>query len=146
MNRAVINADEGDSDFEEDDETKQYIYMELESKSGSLSNIDIDAMFNATSVEDFMHGISRRGTFNTEMKDQPKKKATEDAKDLISSIMSGKKDVFADESEKGVAPELDFNVLKEEQEANKEGSAYDNEEELRNRAMANLRERRMRLK
>ena len=66
MNRAVINADEGDSDFEEDDDTKQYIYMELESKSGSLASIDIDAMFNASSVEDFMHGISKRGTFNIE--------------------------------------------------------------------------------
>ena len=32
MNRAVINADEGDSDFEEEDDAKQYIYMELESK------------------------------------------------------------------------------------------------------------------
>ena len=114
MNRAVINADEGDSDFEEDDETKQYIYMELESKSGSLASIDIDAMFNATSVEDFMHGISKRGTFNTEMQEQPKKKATEDAKDLISSIMSGRKDVFTDESEKGMAPVLDFDTLKEE--------------------------------
>ena len=65
--------------------------MELESKSGSLAAIDIDAMFNATSVEDFMHGISKRGTFSAENKaSEPKKKATEDARDLISSIMSGK--------------------------------------------------------
>jgi len=31
MNRALINADEGDEDVEDDDPTKQYIYMELES-------------------------------------------------------------------------------------------------------------------
>ena len=74
MNRAVINADEGDSDFEEDDDTKQYLYMELESKSGSLASIDIDAMFNASSVEDFMHGISKRGTFDKAKQEaQPKK-------------------------------------------------------------------------
>lgn len=31
MNRALINADEGDDDVDEDDPSKQYIYMELES-------------------------------------------------------------------------------------------------------------------
>ena len=64
MNRALINADEGDSDFEEDDPSKQYIYMELESTQGMLADVDIDAMFNSTSVDDFMRLISRRGTFS----------------------------------------------------------------------------------
>lgn len=54
MNRALINADEGDSDLEEDD-TKQYIYMELESTQGGLADVDIDAMFNSSSVDEFMH-------------------------------------------------------------------------------------------
>ena len=47
MNRALINADEGDSDTEEDDPSKQYIYMELESTQGALADVDIDAMFNS---------------------------------------------------------------------------------------------------
>ena len=54
MNRAMINADEGDSDFEEDDPSKQYIYMELESTQGALADMDVDAMFNSNSVDEFM--------------------------------------------------------------------------------------------
>ena len=82
MNRALINADEGD-DWEEEDDAKQYIYMELESTQSSLADVDIEAMFNSSSVEDFMHGISKRGTFATEKKAEPKKKTTEDAFDMI---------------------------------------------------------------
>jgi len=63
MNRALINADEGDDDVDDDDPTKQYIYMELESTQGALAEMDLDAMFNSSSVEDFMRGLSRRGTF-----------------------------------------------------------------------------------
>ena len=88
MNRALINADEGDSDAEEDDPSKQYIYMELESTQGALADVDIDAMFNSSSVEDFMHTLSKRGTFSKEA-NVPRKKASADAKDMISSIMSG---------------------------------------------------------
>ena len=88
MKRALINADEGDSDFEEDDPSKQYIYMELESTQGALADVDIDAMFNSGSVEDFMHTLSRRGTFSKDA-NVPRRKASADAKDMISSIMSG---------------------------------------------------------
>jgi hypothetical protein len=66
MNRALINADEGDDDVDEEDPSKQYIYMELESTMGALADVDIDAMFNSTSVDDFMRQISRRGTFSGE--------------------------------------------------------------------------------
>lgn len=71
MNRALINADEGDSDFEEDDPSKQYLYMELQAKQGMLSDLDIDAMFNAANVDDFLHMIGKRGTFSGE-EDVPK--------------------------------------------------------------------------
>ena len=55
MNRALINADEGDSDVDEEDPSKQYIYMELESTQASgLADVDIDAMFKSSSVEEFM--------------------------------------------------------------------------------------------
>lgn len=64
MNSALINADEGDSDIEDDDPSKQYIYMELESTAGGFADIDIDAMFNSSSVDDFIRGISRKGTFS----------------------------------------------------------------------------------
>ena len=66
MNRALINADEGDTDIEDEDPSKQYIYMELESTQGMLADVDIDAMFESTSVEDFMRQISRKGTFSQE--------------------------------------------------------------------------------
>ena len=59
--------------------------------------------------------------------------------DMISSIMSGKNDVFEKE-EKSQAPILDFGDQEEV------SNAEDDEEHLRNKAMANLRERRMRLK
>ena len=87
MNRALINADEGDSDFEEDDPSKQYIYMELESTQGMLADVDIDAMFNSTSVDDFMRLISRRGTFSDDGGSVTKQKKTQDAMDLISNIV-----------------------------------------------------------
>ena len=65
MNRALINADEGDEDVDdEEDATKQYIYMELEGTQGALADVDIDAMFNSTSVEDFMRNIARKGSFS----------------------------------------------------------------------------------
>ena len=65
MNRALINADEGDSDVE-DDESKQYIYMELESTyyQGGLAEVDLDAMFNSNSVDDFMHALSKKQSFS----------------------------------------------------------------------------------
>ena len=87
-----------------------------------------------------MHGISKRGTFNIEQKDQPRTKTTEDAMDLISSIMTGQKDVFNDEPQQGLAPILDFTQIEKEVEVTRD------DDELRNKAMANLRERRMRLK
>ena len=59
--------------------------------------------------------------------------------DMISSIMSGKNDVFEQE-DKGQAPTLDFGDLEVDSHADND------EENLRNKAMANLRERRMRLK
>ena len=37
--------------------------MELESKKGALADVDLDAMFKSTSVDEFMRGLSRRGTF-----------------------------------------------------------------------------------
>ena len=89
MNRALINADEGDDDVDDDDPTKQYIYMELESTQGALAEMDLDAMFNSSSVEDFMRGLSRRGTF-AHQENVPKQKTQEDAMEMISSIMSGK--------------------------------------------------------
>jgi len=49
-------------------------------------------MFNAASVEDFMHGISKRGTFDRQKEgdgQEVKKNVTQDAMDMISSIMSG---------------------------------------------------------
>lgn len=131
MNRAVIQADEGDEDFElDDDETKQYIYMELESKNSGLAQIDIDAMFNAASVSEFMHGISKRGTFDRAKEGQPtqKKTVTEDAMDMISSIMSGQKVGFDEDTERRKAPGLDFEGLYEQQDFSK----VENDELLRN--------------
>ena len=64
MNRALINADEGDSDVEDDD-SKQYIYMELESTAygGGLVGMDVDAVFNSQTVDDFMHALSKKRSF-----------------------------------------------------------------------------------
>ena len=90
MNRAMINADEGDEEIDDDDMSKQYIYMELESTQGVLADIDFESMFNSTNVEDFMRGISRRGTFSGD-KNVPKTKTTADAMDMISTIMQGKR-------------------------------------------------------
>ena len=75
LNRAMINADEGDSDAEEEDPSKQYIYMELEGTQGALADVDIDAMFNSTSVEDFMRNIAKKGSFSGD-KSVPKQKTT----------------------------------------------------------------------
>ena len=90
MNRALINADEGDDDLD-DDETKQYIYMELESTQGTLADVDFDAMFNSTNVEDFMRSISRRGTFSDDKENAPRQKTTADAMDMLTTIMQGKR-------------------------------------------------------
>lgn len=76
MNRALINADEGDDEVDdEEDATKQYIYMELEGTQGALADVDIDAMFNSTSVEDFMRNIAKKGSFSGD-KSVPKQKTT----------------------------------------------------------------------
>lgn len=91
MNRALINADEGDDDIDDDDQAKQYIYMELESTQGMLADVDFEAMFNSTNVEDFMRSISRRGPQSGEDKSAPKSKTTTDAMDMLSTIMEGKR-------------------------------------------------------
>mmetsp|Transcript_25464 Transcript_25464/g.34013 ORF Transcript_25464/g.34013 Transcript_25464/m.34013 type:complete len:218 (-) Transcript_25464:474-1127(-) len=108
MNRALINADEGDSDVEEEDPSKQYIYMELESTQGMLADVDVDAMFNSTSVDDFMRQISRRGTFANEKSQAQKQVQKQDAMDLISNIMQGKS--TGDERQRVEAPKLDFGL------------------------------------
>lgn len=138
MNRAMINADEGDDDVDDEDMTKQYIYMELESTQGVLADIDFDAMFNSTNVEDFMRGISSRGTFAPDQ-NVPKQKTTADAMDMISTIMQGKR-LDEDTQKASKVPKLEFD------EQVKEASDMKDEEMLRNRAMHNLRERRLRLK
>ena len=139
MNRAMINADEGDSDFEEDDPSKQYIYMELESTQGALADMDVDAMFNSNSVDEFMKGIANKGTF-AKGENISKGKRAEDAMSMIGSIMQGKR-LGEDGKEASEAPKLDFGG-----EMMQEASRMNNEEELRNRAMQNLKERRLRLK
>lgn len=94
--------------------------MELESKSSGLAQIDIDAMFNAASVEDFMHGISKRGTFDKQKEGdgvEVKKSVTQDAMDMIGAIMSGQKVDLDDSEGKANAPGLDFNGIYEQAEA-----------------------------
>ena len=144
MNRALINADEGDSDLEEDDPSKQYIYMELESTQGALADVDIDAMFNTTSVEEFMRGLSRRGTFSTDEK-VSKQASKKDAMDLIDDIMQGKsiQDPSSASQTEKKAPKLQFgdDSLSESTVATVQDSMA-----LRNKAMQNLKERRLRLK
>jgi len=102
MNRALINADEGDSDVEED-ETKQYIYMELESTQSGLADMDLEAMFSSSTVDDFMHNLARKGSFASSDDNFVKQKSQDDAMDLISNIMSGKK---IDGPAKAEAPKL----------------------------------------
>ena len=138
MNRALINADEGDDDVDEDDPSK--IYMELESTQGALADVDIDAMFKSTSVDEFMRQISRRGTFSGEQQDQPKQRQTQDAMEMISSIMSGQKLDDQGKKVRGDAPKLEFG------DQIGDIQSLQDEAELRSKAMQNLRERRMRLK
>ena len=65
--------------------------MELESTQGMLADVDIDAMFNSTSVDEFMRLIGRRGTFSAD-ENVTKQKKTQDAMDLITNIVTGKSD------------------------------------------------------
>lgn len=49
--------DDYDKDFYEDgDQSAQYLYMEVKSLASS-TEIDIDAMLQHTSIEEFMHGL-----------------------------------------------------------------------------------------
>ena len=114
--------------------------MELESITGGLADIDIDAMFNSSTVDEFMHQISRRGTFDKD-ENKPKHESEKDAMAMLGDIMSGKK-VAEDGStrKKGEAPKLTFD---EQEEIAKK---LNESEHLRQAAMDNLRERRHRLK
>lgn len=62
--------------------------MELESTQGGLADVDLDAMFNSSSVDDFMHNLAKRGSFASDDK-VVKQKSQEDAMDMITTIMSG---------------------------------------------------------
>ena len=136
MSRALINADEGASDDDDDeDPSKQYIYMELESTQGLLADIDIDAMFNSTSVDEFMNQISRRGTFSG-TENLPKSKQAEDAFEMITQMVSGK-----DRAEEEAKTKLKLNFNEEAEQTTSEDT-----DKLRTTAMTNLRNRRMRLK
>ena len=145
MNRALINADEGDSDVEEDDPSKQYIYMELESTQGALADVDIDAMFNTTSVEEFMRGLSRRGTFAADEK-VSKQASKKDAMELLDEIMQGKsmQDTSSASQTDRKAPKLQFGGDQSLSETSID--TVQDSMALRNKAMQNLKERRLRLK
>ena len=94
--------------------------MELESKTGGpLSDVDIDAMFSSGSVEEFMQSISKKGIFSAEDSKRPEKsRTTQDAMDVIQTIMSGKK-VDERASQAKEAPKLQFD--KEEAELKEAG-------------------------
>jgi len=127
MNKALINADEGGSDDEDDDPSKQYIYMELESTQGMLADVDIDAMFNSTSVEEFMKQIARKGSFSGDQ-NVPRQRQTQDAMEMISDMVSGA-DASKRSEDKAQAPKLDFS-----KEANDE-IQFEDSDTLRLRAM-----------
>jgi len=116
LNRALIQADEGDDDYEEEDDAKQYIYMELESTQSGLADVDIDAMFNSSSVEDFMQAISKKGTFAQEKQVvQSKKQSTDEAINMIESMVDGSFNYGKDESSgKKEAPKLEFGAALKE--------------------------------
>ena len=110
--------------------------MELESTQGMLADVDIDAMFNSTSVDDFMRLIGRRGTLSAD-ENVTKQKKTQDAMDLITNIVTGKSD--PSQETRAEQPKLDFG-------ADEKVSAEATNEALREKAMQNLRKRRLRLK
>ena len=81
--------------------------MELESKKGALADVDLDAMFKSTSVDEFMRGLSRRGTFAADTA-MPTQKSKADAMTLLSDIMSGKSIEDSTQADGRQAPTLEF--------------------------------------
>ena len=88
-----------------------------------------------------MKGISNKGTFSKD-ENLSKSKRTTDAMDMIGSIMSGKGIDTQGQAQGAQQPKLDFSDSSMGQEAQR----MSNEEDLRSKAMQNLKERRLRLK
>ncbi len=115
-----------DETYEEDGDRASYLFMELESTS-SFKDIDIDKMLEHTTMDDFMRGLY---TSQTETDKKQDKNA-----DVMSALMSGKG--LDEMNQKQARPELNFG-----EEEKSEAQA----DQLRQKALQSLRDRRLRLK
>lgn len=65
---------EDNDNFDDESDRASYLYMELTSTS-SFRDIDIDAMLEHTTMDDFMKGLYSRTDFNMQQQQQSKQKA-----------------------------------------------------------------------
>ncbi len=121
---------EGDEevDFDEVEDRPSYIFMELESTT-SFNDIDIDAMLEHTTLDDFMRGLYLDKSDTFAKAKQPT--------NVLGAVMTGEGLDELDE-------ELDGRkgLVFEDREADDRQS----DDMLRQKALQNLRERRMRIK
>lgn len=81
----MLDMDGDDEPFEGFDDggaEKQYIYMELTS-TANFRDIDIDAMLEQTTMEDFMRGLKKKGY------DGQKVTVAQASEDVVTSILRG---------------------------------------------------------
>ena len=92
---------DGDDDdfggFDEGGAEKQYIYMELTS-TANFRDIDIDAMLEQTTMDDFMRGLKKKGY------DGQKVSVAQASEDVVTAILRGEMPGL-DEKEKVEASE-----------------------------------------
>lgn len=135
-----------DDGFDEaDDESKSYLYMEVESTSNFLG-FDIDKMLAHTSIEDFMKQIYSAGASKkvAEMGGS-KGLANQSSIDIVQKLLESSDAMIEEEKvQEDKGPTLDFD---DETQSDKSGlKAMSGENALKQQALENLRLRRLRLK
>jgi len=136
-----IDEDDLEDDSFDADSRQSFLYMELQSTS-SFKDIDIDAMLEHTTLEDFMRGlyISKDGRATVGNEDDKSEVKKTGMAGFLSNMAKGQEEQEQVHSLYGGQQ----SSLTRKDEMRRE--ADEQSDVLRDQAMANLRERRLRLK